>query len=60
MQQVIWIIFMSSSLMMDCIAFAVDSAGGLSDSARKFINDLYANPNLLSKVFGHGIKIGLL
>ena len=29
--------------MMDCIAFAVDSAG-LSDSARKFINDLYAKP----------------
>ena len=28
----------------DCIAFAVDLAGGLSDSARKFINDLYAKP----------------
>ena len=28
----------------DCIAFAVDSAGVLIDSARKFINDLYAKP----------------
>ena len=28
----------------DCIGFGVDSAGGLSDSARKFINDLYAKP----------------
>ena len=28
----------------DCIGFAVDSAGGLSDSAKKFINDLYAKP----------------
>lgn len=26
------------------ISFAVDSAGGLSDAARKFINDLYAKP----------------
>ena len=28
----------------DCIAFAVDSAGVLTDSARNFINDLYDKP----------------
>ena len=28
----------------DCISFGVDSAGGISDAARKFINDLYGKP----------------
>ena len=36
---------MSSSIIMQTASlFAVDTAGDLSDSARKFINELYAKP----------------
>ena len=36
---------MSSSIIMQTASlFGVDTAGDLSDSARKFINELYAKP----------------
>ena len=57
MEQARRMIIMSSSLLMETASpFAVDSAGGLSDTARKFINDLYAKPRSDEQSFWTCVK----